>query len=167
MILLNDWRRRIARQLDGACMLRVCRDDGCLFVTDYPARFPETAEEKKTALEEAGFDVLASGRLWRIDPGRAAWDDFIDSMPREELPDPADVPLPLYSLARRLTVKAVPAASQPLVPLRIFLKAADTGDADRLTRLFPPLLSALLREKKPLPEAAGWALIWAMNRNIF
>ena len=167
MILLKDLRGEVRQKLDAPCMLRVCREDDCLFVTDFPGRFPEKAGEKKTALEEADFDVRPSGRLWRIDPGRAMWDAFIESFPREELPDPMDVPLPLYSLARRLTGKAVPAADQPLVPLRILLKAADTGDAEKVIRLLPPILSACLREKKPLPEAAGWVLCRALNRHLF
>ena len=109
-MMLDGFRQELVKTLDAPCMLRVCREDDCLFVTDFPGRFPEKAGLKKTALEEAGFDVRPSGRLWRIDPGRAMWDAFIESFPREELPDPMDVPLPLYSLARRLTGKTVPAA---------------------------------------------------------
>ena len=166
-MMLDGFRQELVKALDAPCMLRVCREDDCLFVTDFPGRFPERAGEKKTALEEAGFDVRPSGRLWWIDPGRAMWDAFIESFPREELPDPMDVPLPLYSLARRLTGKPVPAAIQPLVPLRILLKAADAGDAEKVIRLLPPVLSACLREKKPLPEAAGWVLCRALNRHLF
>ena len=167
MILLSDWRSRLVRLLDGGCMLRVCRDDGCLFVTDYPARCPENAGRARRALEADGWDVVPSGRLWRLDPGEEMWRAFIRSVPREELPDPLHVSLPLYSLAVRLTRTNSAAEDQPVAPLRLLIKAVDTGRADCVLRAFPPLLSALLREKKPLPEAAGWALIWAMNRNIF
>lgn len=167
MILLSDWRRHLAGQLNAPCMLRVCRDDGCLFVTDYPARFPGNAGQVRRALEAAGWDVRPSGSLWRLDPGEEMWRGFIRSLPREKPPDPLRVSLPLYSLAVRLTGKPTAAEAQPIAPLRLLIKAMDKGDADHVLRAFPPLLSALLREKKPLPEAAGWALIWAMNRNIF
>ena len=167
MILPDEFRRRAAGQLDARCMLRVCRDGGCLFVTDYPARCPENAGRARCALEADGWDVVPSGRLWRLDPGKEMWRAFIRCVPREELPDPLRVSLPLYSLAVRLTRTPSAAEDQPVAPLRLLIKAVDTGRADEVLRAFPPLLSALLREKKPLPEAAGWTLIWAMNRNIF
>ena len=75
--------------------------------------------------------------------------------------------LPLYSLAVRLTRTPSAAEDQPVAPLRLLIKAVDTGRADCVLRAFPPLLSALLREKKPLPEAAGWVLCRALNRHLF
>ena len=167
MILLADLKRAVKQTIGGSCMLRVCREDDCLLVTDAPLRFPERAAQIKNALEAAGWDVRPSGGLWRLDPGQEMWGGIIRSVPREDLPDPAQVSLPLYSLAVRLTRAPAPAERQPKLPLRVLLKAIEAGDADRVLRFFPPFLAARLREKQPMPEAAGWALVWAMNRHIF
>lgn len=167
MILLKDLRGELRQKLDGPCMLRVGREDDCLFVTDAPKRLSDSADAARTALEEEDWDVRAIGGLWRLDLRKERWRRFIRSVPRENGPDPLEASLPLYSLAKRLTKAPVPAEDQPLLPLRVLLKAMDSGKADAVTRFFPSYLAVLLREKKPMPEAAGWILYWAMNRGIF
>lgn len=167
MILLGDLRRMIAGRLDAPCMLRICRDDGCLFVTDFPARRPERSGDAERLLKGDGWAVSRAGSLWRLDPGPALWGQIIESVPKEELPDPSSVSLALYSAARRLTGADVPAGLQPVLPLRVVLKAVDAGDADRVLRFLPAFLSALQREKKPLPQAAGRLIVWALNRRLF
>ena len=166
MILLKDLRGEVRQKLDGPCMLRVCREDDCLFVTDAPKRLSDSADAR-TALEAGGWDVRPSGGLWRLDFREDRWRSFIRSVPRENGPDPMEASLQLYSLAKRLTKAPVPAEDQPLLPLRVLLKALDSGKADAVTRFFPSYLAVLLREKKPMPEAAGWIINWAMNRGIF
>ena len=47
------------------------------------------------------------------------------------------------------------------------VRALREPDAEAVLRFFPPYLAVLLREKKPMPKAAGWMLYWAMNRGIF
>ena len=167
MILLKDLRGEVRQKLGAPCMLRVCREDDCLFVTDAPKRLSDAADAARTALQAVGWDVRPVGGLWRLDLGEDRWRSFIHSVPREEGPDPMESSLPLYSLAKRLTKAPVPAEDQPLLPLRVLLKALDSGKEEAVTRFFPPYLAVLLREKKPMPEAAGWILYWAMNRGIF
>lgn len=166
MILLKDLRGEVRQKLDAPCMLRVCREDDCLFVTDAPKRLSDSADAR-TALEAGGWDVRVLGGLWRLDLRAERWRSFIRSVPREEGPDPMEAPLPIYSLAKRLTKAPVPAEDQPLLPLRVLLKALDSGRAEAVLRFFPPYLAVLLREKKSMPEAAGWMLYWAVNRGIF
>lgn len=167
MILLKDLRGEVRQKLDAPCMLRVCREDDCLFVTDAPKRLSDSADATRTALEAGGWDVRPVGGLWRLDLGEDRWRSFIRSVPREEGPDPMEAPIPLYSLAKRLTKAPVPAEDQPLLPLRVLFKAMDSGKAEAVLRFFPPYLAVLLREKKPMPEAAGWMFYWAMNHGIF
>lgn len=166
MILLKDLRGEVRQKLGAPCMLRVGREDDCLFVTDAPKRLSDSADAR-TALEAGGWDVRPVGGLWRLDLGEDRWRSFIRSVPRENGPDPMEASLQLYSLAKRLTKAPVPAEDQPLLPLRVLLKALDSGKADAVTRFFPSYLAVLLREKKPMPEAAGWIINWAMNRGIF
>ena len=167
MILLKDLRGELRQKLNTPCMLRVGREDDCLFVTDAPKRLSDAAAAARTALEAGGWDVRPVEGLWRLDLGEDRWRSFIRSVPREEGPDPMEASLQLYSLAKRLTKAPVPAEDQPLLPLRILFKALDSGKAEAVTRFFPPYLAVLLREKKPMPEATGWMLTWAMNRGIF
>ena len=167
MILLKDLRGEVRQKLGAPCMLRVGREDDCLFVTDAPKRLSDSADAARDALQTVGWDVRPSGGLWRLDLGEDRWHSFIRSVPREEGPDPMEASLQLYSLAKRLTRAPVPAEDQPLLPLRVVFKALDSGKAEAVTRFFPPYLAGLLREKKPMPEAAGWILTWAMNRGIF
>ena len=42
-MMLDGFRQELVKALDAPCMLRVCREDDCLFVTDFPGRFPEIA----------------------------------------------------------------------------------------------------------------------------
>ena len=167
MILLKDLRGEVRQKLGAPCMLRVCWEDDCLFVTDAPKRLSDAADATRAALQAVGWDVRPVGGLWRLDLREERWRSFIRSVPREEGPDPMEAPLPLYSLAKRLTRAPVPAEDQPLLPLRVLLKALDSGRAEAVLHFFPPYLAGLLREKKPMPEAAGWMLTWAMNRGIF
>ena len=167
MILLKDLRGELRPKLDGPCMLRICREDDCLFVTDAPKRLSDAAAAARTVLEAGGWDVRPVGGLWRLDLEKDRWRSFIRSVPREEGPDPMEASLQLYSLAKRLTKAPVPAEDQPLLPLRVLLKALDSGKAEAVLHFFPPYLAVLLREKKPMPEAAGWMLTWAVNRGIF
>ena len=44
MILLKDLRGEVRQKLDGPCMLRVSREDDCLFVTDAPKRLSDAAD---------------------------------------------------------------------------------------------------------------------------
>ena len=167
MIQLKDLRGEVRQKLDGPCMLRVGREDDCLFVTDAPKRLSDAADAARDALQAVGWDVRPVGGLWRLDLGEDRWRSFIRSVPREKEPDPMAASLQLYSLAKRLTKAPVPAEDQPLLPLRVLLKALDSGKAEAVLCFFPPYLAVLLREKKPMPEAAGWMLTWAMNRGIF
>ena len=167
MILLKDLRGEVRQKLDVPCMLRVGREDDSLFVTDAPKRMLDSADAVRTALEAEGWDVRPVGGLWRLDLMEERWRRFIRSVPREEGPDPMAASLQLYSLAKRLTKAPTPAEDQPLLPLRVLLKAMDSGKAEAVLRFFPPYLAVLLREKKPMPEAAGWMINWAMNRGIF
>ncbi len=167
MILLKDLRGEVRQKLGAPCMLRVGREDDCLFVTDAPKRLSDAADAARDALEAEGWDVRVLGGLWRLDLRAERWHRFIRSVPREEGPDPMAASLQLYSLAKRLTKAPVPAEDQPLLPLRVLLKALDSGRKEAVLRFFPPYLAVLLREKKPMPEAAGWMLYWAMNRGIF
>lgn len=167
MILLKDLRGEVRQKLNAPCMLRVGREDDCLFVTDAPKRLSDAAAAARDTLEAGGWDVRPVGGLWRLDLGKDRWRSFIRSVPREEGPDPMVASLQLYSLAKRLTKAPVPAENQPLLPLRVLLKAVDSGKAEAVLRFFPPYLAVFLRGKKPMPEAAGWMLYWAMNRGIF
>ena len=160
MITLETLRENVQAFLPGPCMLKTCRQEDWLFVSDVPRRQPAWKAQAP------GWEIREKDSLLFLDPDPSLWAAVIDSVPKESLPDITEANLLLRSLALRLTRAPVPAERQPILPLRILFKAVSSGDTGTVLRRLPPLLSALQREKQPLPEACGWALIWAMNRGL-
>lgn len=163
----HDLKTPLRRLLGPDSMLRFYRREDWLFVSDAPRRRPQQAEALVRSLEEDGWQVLEAGGLFLIDPDRGRWLDLIRAVPGEPLPQAQETSLPLYSMARRMTRAAVSAEDQPIAPLRLMVKAVGRKDGSAVLRLMPAMLAELQRRRQPMPEAAGWMLVWAMNRHLF
>ena len=88
--------------LDKGCFIRPDREGMCLYVTDFPARFPHLVDKKAASLRENGFCVLPyPGRsaLWAVEPDAEAWQVLLDTFARTGTVIPTDQTLPLRSLA--------------------------------------------------------------------
>ncbi len=166
MILLEDLREDIRGILGSPCMLRVSRQEKYLLVTDFERRYPDGAGHKMNRLCAAGWTVRPDGGVWQMDPGDEKWLAIIRSAPAEAPASPDDAPPALYSLVLRLTKTPVPAELQPVAPLRFVLKAIDRGDAAAAEARLPAMISVLLRQKKPMPEAVGRYLNYALRNQL-
>ena len=166
MILAKDMRSWALEALEGPCMLRLCRQQDALFVTDAPRRAadPKLAAARLTA---RGFTVREDRGLFLIDPSPDMWGEVIAQAPREPLTEDGSASLFLRSLCIRLLKAPLGDAKDEAPALRILLKAADLRDEKPVLSSFPPMLAALLREKRPLPGGAGRYLTWAVNHHIF
>ena len=161
MMTPEDIRQSAAECLDAG-LLRWAREDGFLLVSDDPRRQKDTRSADE-ALLKAGFCFHIAQSLRYIDPGADLWQRIMREAPEEALTGEESCSPALFSLALRLLAVYVPPEAQPVLPLRIVLKAAALNDPDLASRRLPPLLAALLREKRPMPHAAGQYLAWAIH----
>lgn len=153
MTPLEPWRQALRSLIPRGFLQRDRAADG-LFISDYPCHCADAAAVD-AALQAAGFQVAAAGRLRRIDGAPEAYRQLIAALPDVSLPTPTDENLYLWSLARRLLQGEGDPARQPIPPLRLTLKCLDGADTDALIRLLPPLLALHQRRGEPLPRSAG------------
>ena len=152
MTPLEPWRQALRSLIPRGFLQRDRAADG-LFISDYPCHCADAAAVD-AALQAAGFQVTAAGRLRRIDGAPEAYRQLIAALPDVSLPAPTDENLYLWSLARRLLQGEGDPARQPIPPLRLTLKCLDGADTDALIRLLPPLLALHQRRGEPLPRSA-------------
>ena len=165
---MNELRDRafaLLWQANGACFLHDAREDDALWVTDLPARTAEL-EGVRASLNALGVTCRldASRRLWRLDPSCERYAEALAKLPNEPPPFPNDDRLrPAYALCRLLWLHPAPLAAQPMEPIRRVIKLSQ-GATDPMLRAVPRLhaeCAALLRERLPLPHAAGRVLsLW-------
>ena len=153
MTPLEPWRQALRSLIPRGFLQRDRAADG-LFISDYPCHCADAAAVD-AALQAAGFQVTAAGRLRRIDGAPEAYRQLIAALPDVSLPAPTDENLYLWGLARRLLQGEGDPARQPIPPLRLTLKCRDGADTDALIRLLPPLLALHQRRGEPLPRSAG------------
>lgn len=153
MTPLEPWRQALRSLIPRGFLQRDRAADG-LFISDYPCHCADAAAVD-AALQAAGFQVTAVGRLRRIDGAPEAYRQLIAALPDVSLPAPTDENLYLWSLARRLLQGEGDPARQPIPPLRLTLKCLDGADTDALIRLLPPLLALHQRRGEPLPRSVG------------
>ena len=153
MTPLEPWRQALRSLIPRGFLQRDRAADG-LFISDYPCHCADAAAVD-AALQAAGFQVTAAGRLRRIDGAPEAYRQLIAALPDVSLPVPTDENLYLWSLARRLLQGEGDPARQPIPPLRLTLKCLDGADTDALIRLLPPLLALHQRRGEPLPRSVG------------
>ena len=153
MTPLEPWRQALRSLIPRGFLQRDRAADG-LIISDYPCHCADAAAVD-AALQTAGFQVTAAGRLRRIDGAPEAYRQLIAALPDVPLPAPTDENLYLWSLARRLLQGEGDPARQPIPPLRLTLKCLDGADTDALIRLLPPLLALHQRRGEPLPRSAG------------
>lgn len=153
MTPLEPWRQALRSLIPRGFLQRDRAADG-LFISDYPCHCADAAAVD-AALQAAGFQVTAAGRLRRIDGTPETYRQLIAALPDVPLPVPTDENLYLWGLARRLLQGEGDPARQPIPPLRLTLKCLDGADTDALIRLLPPLLALYQRRGEPLPRSAG------------
>lgn len=141
-------------------MLRISREDDCLWVCDLPRRMDaEACENIRQRAENAGFVIhlQEATRLWQID--LCPSDPLFGDAPA--LPLPEDEPRhTAYGLYRLLKAHPSQPDQQPLPLLRAILKLTLKPHQESQTAIFSltSQCAALLNRKQPLPSAACNAL---------
>lgn len=144
--------------------LRRCAFGGFLFVSDLPKHAsPEVLGRVVQSLEQAGF-VCKHDRdqeLLFLDASLPRYERLLRGLPIALPPLPRNDRLhPAYALCSLLLLHPAPLADQPLEPLRRVLKLTEAA-ASPLLQAIPALheeCALLMRERKPLPHAAGQVL---------
>lgn len=145
----------------GRCFVRVCADDGALWVSDAP-RLGAALSPLEAQLKKQGVVVLpdASKNLWRLDWTPEAWLNRLEILPHQPPPLPVEAELhPAYALCRLLLMHPAPLEDQPMEMVRRVLKL--TAKEKALKRAAPALqglCAQRLRRGEPLPSAAGGIL---------
>jgi len=140
-------------------MLRVSREDDCLWVCDLPRR-AANAEAVCITLTEMGFSVTLDKKslLWKI--------DVLDYVAIDK-PTPDEVGVPsdedthtAYTLFRLLRAHPAALDEQPVELIRSILKACELPPAQVESRLAEvhAQCAARLRRHQPLPAAAAGIL---------
>ena len=152
MSTLSVLRQSARALLPGDCFLRRDQQLRALFVTDFPRRQPDLAEETQKKLQSCGFEITEEKGLWLIDLCPDARADFIASLPVPEIR--SDLPLEIKSLCRSLLSQgATPTEIQPWEPVKRALTRLDTGETELLIQELSALLAQYKRQKLPLPTA--------------
>lgn len=144
---------------ENRCFLKLCADDGALWVTDLPKRCaaPERVAQALSALPVICNTDEKTG-LWRLDFTPEEWQRRLDALPCALPPIPKDEALhAAYALCRLLLAHPSPLCEQPLAMIRAVVKAAQ-GKRETLLRAVPVWqgeAAILLRRHKPMPSAAG------------
>ena len=88
MTPLEPWRQALRSLIPRGFLQRDRAADG-LFISDYPCHCADAAAVD-AALQAAGFQVTAAGRLRRIDGAPEAYRQLIAALPDVSLPAPTD-----------------------------------------------------------------------------
>lgn len=130
---------------EARCFVRVCDDDGALWVSDLPRRMVD-CERLKATLRKEGFEVRLDGdaRLWYVDWTEERWREMVGELPCElpELPE-KDMYHEAYALCRFWLLHPAPLAQEHLPVLR------------RVTKLTAQPMQKLLRSVRVLHEKAA------------
>lgn len=154
---------QLIREVSGQkAMLRLSRQDDCLWVCDLPRRLQnDDRMVAESRLREAGFLVRfdETASLWQIDlplndPLYAAEDQEFLTFPQKEALHP------IYALYRMLAAHPCPVDQQPVTLLRGLLKctAFSPKENKSIIAQLTGQCAACLNRKQPLPAAACHAL---------
>lgn len=158
MSTLSALRQSARALLPGDCFLRRDQQLRALFVTDFPRRHPQQANDALQLLEKNGFSVTESGGLWRLDLQPAAQQAFISMLPAPCMQ--TSWPLETRSLCRSLLSRgAQPADIQPWEPIKRALLRLDAGEEALLLSELRALCAQYKRQNAPLPTAIVSLLI--------
>ena len=141
-------------------MLRISREDDCLWVCDLPRRMDaEACETIRQQAENAGFVIRLqeSTRLWQIDLRPS--DPLFGDAPTLLLPED-ETRHAAYGLYRLLKAHPSRPNQQPLPLLRAILKLTlkSHQESQAASLSLTSQCAALLNRKQPLPSAACNAL---------
>jgi len=155
MSALEQIRAQVRALLPAPCFLHRDQQLRALFISDFPRRQPEKAQQALKLLAERGFCVTEEKNLWRIDLSREAQCAFLRALPAPVLPPLTDDTLPMYTICRRLMANGPSAPeAQPWAIIRLVLLRLDAGQAAQLTDELSSHCAVLKRQKAPLPTAA-------------
>lgn len=141
-------------------MLRISREDDCLWVCDLPRRMDsDVCEAIRQRAENAGFVIRLqeATRLWQIDLRPS--DSLFGDAPALLLPED-ETRHAAYGLYRLLKAHPGKADQQPLPLLRAILKLTlkSHQESQVVSLSLTSQCAALLNRKQPLPSAACNAL---------
>lgn len=141
-------------------MLRISREDDCLWVCDLPRRMDsDVCESIRQRAENAGFVIRLqeATRLWQIDLSLS--DPLFGDAPMLPLPED-ETRHAAYGLYRLLKAHPSPPDQQPLPLLRAILKLTlkTHRESQTASLSLTSQCAALLNRKQPLPSAACNAL---------
>lgn len=143
-------------------MLRLSREDDCIWVCDLPRRLLHHERTlAESHLREAGFLVRfdETTSLWQID--LPLNDSLFAAEGNQPLPLPRkEILYPVYALYRMLAAHPCPAEQQPITLLRGLLKCTACSPEENKPKLaqLTSQCTACLNRKQPLPAAACHAL---------
>lgn len=158
---LKSEQRRLYDLLpkDAHCFLRVCDDDGALWVSDFPRKH-ENHQALTGMLSEAGFSVRTDNQslLWYVDWTHERWQELMQRLP-ERLPAfPENEQYhELYALCRLLMLHPAPVEKEHLPMLRRILKLTAERPQSLLksARRLHEETACRLRKKQTAAYAAG------------
>lgn len=152
MSTLSVLRQSAHALLPGACFLRRDQQLRALFVTDFPRRQPDLANEALQKLQAGGFSVTEEKGLWLLDLSPRAQQDFMAALPSPVF-SPA-LPPAWQSICRSLLSRgAVAPDKQPWEAVKRALLRLDAGEEDLLQNELRALCAVYKRQKTPLPTA--------------
>lgn len=158
MNICEQWRQEIKALLPCG-FLRISREAGFLFVSDFPARVQET-ESVLEALNRAGYQVTFRGQTAFMDGTeekyrQAAKEDF-PAVPVRE----GDANSRLLYAARLMADKG---KDENFALCREVMRCTALKDDKALEKL-PEQMAACLRKKEPLSALAGKVLLHYLNQ---
>lgn len=155
MNIVNLWRQEI-RGLLPCGFLKISREAGFLFVSDYPLRM-EKAKEVHEKLAKAGFSVTVQKGMAYLDAGREKYEQAARKMPSFAAPEGKGNKHLLF--LDRLLMQG---KEENFALAGYVLRCTALGDEKGLLKL--PLLIALQKRKKaPLSPLAGKVLLQYVN----
>ena len=158
---LKSEQRRLYELLppDARCFVRVCDDDGALWVSDLPRKY-ENHPSLIPGLADEGFSVRLDekSRLWYVDWTQERWLKTLETLPLEMPLFPQKSELhEIYALCRLLLAHPAPLDDTQLPMLRRTAKwtVQQPGALSGSVQAAYEEAALRLREGKPVAHAAG------------
>lgn len=150
MNIVNLWRQEIMALLPCG-FLKISREQGFLFVSDFPLRVPE-AQKVQALMESAGFTVQIRKGMAFMDAGAEKYARAAAEMPLYA-PMETDENRRLLFLARLLTE-----GEEGYSLARFVMRCTALHDEKALEKL-PGLMALAKRKRQPLSPLAGKILL--------
>ncbi|MBQ4639865.1 MAG: hypothetical protein IJB69_05015 [Clostridia bacterium] len=161
MNICEAWKNEI-RGLLPCGFVKISRDEGFLFVSDYPKRMENTLALHR-ALVNAGFSVT-------VERGMAYLDGTLEKYRQADAETDFPCPPPmteenarLHHAAHLLAAQGGPVQTDSMFLVRHILRCSALAD-DKGLSLVPGMVARMKREKELLPALAGKILFCYLSK---